>query len=168
MPSRRLLLAFAASLALHAALLGGSAWLAGRHALPPPVTPALLEAVLLRPQAAEPLLKDTLAREAGPPTAAPPPSAGARPGARSERAARRKLAEHLYYPPEAIARGLEGEVRLLLTLAADGRIVDVQVAGSSGHPLLDRAAVRAALAMGVLPGMERPEIILPVVFQLRP
>ena len=31
--------------------------------------------------------------------------------------ARRKLAEHVYYPPEAIRLGLEGEVRLLLTLA---------------------------------------------------
>ncbi len=73
----------------------------------------------------------------------------------------------LFYPPEAVARGIEGEVRLLLTLDAEGAIRDAQVAASSGHKLLDEAAVKAAMAMGRLPETGAREVLLPVVFRLR-
>ncbi|KAB2938107.1 MAG: energy transducer TonB [Rhodocyclaceae bacterium] len=73
----------------------------------------------------------------------------------------------MFYPPEAVSRGLEGEVRVLLTLDAEGGIMDAQVAAGSGHRLLDIAAVQAALAMGSLPGAGVRELILPVVFRLR-
>lgn len=172
MPNRRLLPALAASLALHLALLG--------LGLPPGKvspreTPAMLSARLLPPatvRPAEPLLKDTLA-EAEAPRAAPaqPRPADAksrRPAPRTpEAAAQRKLSEVLFYPPEAVARGLEGEVRLLLTLDGNGTVRDAQVAAGSGHPLLDDAAVRAAFAMGSLPEAGAREVILPVVFRLR-
>ena len=39
------------------------------------------------------------------------------------RRAQAALSEHLFYPPEAIARGLEGDVILLLTLSDSGQIV---------------------------------------------
>lgn len=120
----------------------------------------------------EPLLKNTLAEEDSTKAVqAPPKPAIARsrhPAPRSpEEAAQRKLSEVLFYPPEAVARGLEGEVRLLLTLDGDGAIHDAQVAAGSGHKILDDAAVRAAFAMGRLPEAGAREVILPVVFRLR-
>ncbi len=164
MPSRRLLLAYVASISLHAALLGGVPFVAA----PADTTPAMIEATLRPPPPAEPLLKDTLAEEATPARAAA--SAPARGGMsrKSVAAARRQLAEHVYYPPEAIRLGLEGEVRLLLTLAADGTITDASIAASSGHDLLDQAALRAARALARLAGADRRELLLPVVFSLRP
>ena len=44
---------------------------------------------------------------------------------------------------------------------------DAQVAASSGHKLLDEAAVKAAMAMGRLPETGAREVLLPVVFRLR-
>ncbi len=171
MLNRRLLLALAASLALHLTLLGPGL---PPGKVSPRETPAMLSARLLPPatvRPAEPLLKDTLA-EAEAPRAAPPPqpadAEGRRPAPRTpEAAAQRKLSEVLFYPPEAVARGLEGEVRLLLTLDGNGTIRDAQVAAGSGHPILDEAAVKAAFAMGRLPDAGAREMILPVVFRLR-
>jgi protein TonB len=182
MPSHRLLLAFVASLCIHAALLGGGALFPVRFQKPqrgPSPTPAMIDARLRAPPPVEPLLKDTLTeaeppRPAAAPTTSSPPSPPLpSPGrkttlAKSTVAAQHKLAEHLYYPPEAVAAGIEGEVRLLLTLTADGKVLDAQVARGSGHAILDRAAVRAAFAMGGLPGLDRTELILPVVFRLQP
>ncbi len=165
MPSRRLLLAYVASISLHATLLGGGMLFTPA---PPDAAPAMIEATLHRPPPAEPVLKDTLADDTKP---AKTDTAAAARGAASRKsvmAARRKLAEHVYYPPEAIRLGLEGEVRLLLTLAADGTITDASLAASSGHELLDQAALSAARAMGRLIGADRRELLLPVVFRLRP
>lgn len=172
MPPRRLLFAYVASLFLHTLLLGGSALFDPRRAPPAArgATPAFLEARLSTP--ADAVLKDTLAAADTPRATAPSPLPPTSPtgvaGRKSVAAARRQLAEHLYYPPEAVALGLEGEVRLLLTLAPDGAVIDATVAASSGHALLDQAAVRAARAMGRLIGADRREVILPVTFRLRP
>ena len=57
-------------------------------------------------------------------------------------------------------------MRLLVRLTPDGRVDDVSVAASSGHAILDNAAIKAAYAMGALPGGPR-ELILPVIFQLQ-
>lgn len=168
MPSRRLLLAYVASLSLHALLLGGGTMLDPRRTKPeaPPATPAMLAARLSRTP--DSVLKDTLAEADAPTAPASDASSAGAPGRKSVAAARRQLAEHLYYPPEAIAEGLEGEVRLLLTLATDGTILDATIAASSGHALLDQAALRAARAMGRMVGADRREMILPVTFRLRP
>ena len=170
MPSRRLLLALLASLALHLGLLGLR--LSGEKVSPrnTAISARLLPPATVAP--AEPLLKDTLAEEAAPKAAAAAPkpadAMSRRPAPRTpEEAAQRKLSEVLFYPPEAVARGLEGEVRLLLTLDGDGAIHDAQVAAGSGHKILDDAAVRAAFAMGRLPEAGAREVILPVVFRLR-
>ncbi|MNB73534.1 Gram-negative bacterial tonB protein [compost metagenome] len=45
----------------------------------------------------------------------------------------------------------EGSVELLITLSAEGRVLDVSVDRSSGHPALDRAAREAALKWHVTP-----------------
>ncbi|WIM06357.1 MAG: energy transducer TonB [Candidatus Nitricoxidivorans perseverans] len=158
----RLLSALAVSLLLHAAVLGAMTWRFDRA--PAAATPAMFSATLVHPAGHDPLLKNTLSDGAAAGT--PPPAAGKGKPVPTEEAQRR-LAEHLYYPPEAIARGLEGEVRLLLSLDVAGNVLDAQVASGSGHDLLDRAAVRAAFAMGRLPGADAREAILPVVFRLR-
>ncbi len=169
--SRRFLFALAASLVLHLALLGLGL---PRKKVSPHDTPASISARLLPPATVrpEPLLKDTLADGESGKVAPPPPkpaeATSRRPVPRTpEEAAQRKLSEVLFYPPEAVARGLEGEVRLLLTLDGGGAIRDAQVAAGSGHQILDDAAIKAALAMGSLPGAGARELILPVVFRLR-
>lgn len=173
MPAPRLPLAFAASLLLHAAVLGGGALLKQPRAKPTP-TLTVLEATLRPAEVAEPLIKDTLTKEAPPvpPPQPPKPSKLAdhppNPSGKQIAAATRKLAEHVYYPPEAVTRGIEGEVRLLLTLGEDGAVLDVAVASGSGHAILDQAAMRAAYAMGRVPGTSRREILLPVLFRLSP
>ncbi|HRF05675.1 energy transducer TonB [Accumulibacter sp.] len=176
MPSS-LILALALSLALHASLLLPAAFKRGT-----PPSPPVLQAMLRLPvkQAepnAEPLLKDTLANSEAPPVVKPPPppkvQQAARPKAvakavprREVEAAQRKLSEHLFYPEEAVARGLEGEVRLILTVSDNGRITDVHVGVSSGHAILDKAAERAAWTMGRVNWAYSRELILPVTFRL--
>lgn len=172
--SRRLLLALLVSLLLH----GGMFYPQWRVPVPPPGD--FLEASLRIPERAPPiadqtpLLKNTLPDEKGaaavkPAPPRPPvsrPSEPPRTEKRAVEAAQRKLSQHLYYPPDAVSRGIEGEVRLLLTLADDGSIVEVSVAASSGHLILDRAAVRAAWAIGRVNWASSRELILPVVFRL--
>lgn len=176
--SPRLILALTLSLAVHGSLLvpdllrqrpAAPPRPALRAELRPPPSPAA------EPPAAESLLKNTLDAPQTPPALKPPPppppptpKAAPRPSAKQEtRNAQRKLSEHLFYPPEAIARGIEGEVRLILRLSADGGVESVSVAASSGHAILDNAAVRAAYAMGRLTGANSRELILPVVFRLQ-
>lgn len=173
----RLLTALAFSLALHATVVLPD--LLGRLtvARPAPALRAVLRPPPETPPSetppAEPLLKDTLAPEEAPPKpeSKPKPAAKATtPQAVAKRevqAAQRKLSQHVYYPPEAVARGLEGEVRLIVKLSANGEVDDVSVAASSGHPLLDNAAIKAAYAMGRLTGATSRELILPVIFRLQ-
>lgn len=49
---------------------------------------------------------------------------------------------NLNYPEEARRQNLGGRLRLLVVIAADGRILEAQLLTSSGHKLLDEAAVR--------------------------
>lgn len=48
------------------------------------------------------------------------------------------------YPPDSRRRGEEGVVRLMLSIAADGQVTEAELAASSGHAALDRAALAAA------------------------
>lgn len=82
------------------------------------------------------------------------------------RRAEAELTRHLFYPPEAIALGIEGEVILLLTLTASGQLASVDIARSSGHALLDQAALDAARRIGKLPGTKR-QMLFPVSFRLQ-
>ena len=49
---------------------------------------------------------------------------------------------NINYPSEARARGLSGTLELLVVIDPDGKLKDVQVLASSGHPVLDDGAVR--------------------------
>lgn len=78
-----------------------------------------------------------------------------------------RLSHTLLYPPEALRRGLEGEVVLLLELGEGGRVLEATVASSSGHPLLDEAALRAASRLGsIAPASAGKAILLPVRFRI--
>jgi protein TonB len=170
MPARRFPFALLLSVILHLMAFAAAEWLPALRAGPREPPPAITATLLPAPdRPVESLLKDTLAEAEQKPIDALKQSRQPAPTTRrGPLAAERKLAEHVYYPEEAIARGLEGEVRLLLTLDATGAVVEAQVADGSGHAILDQAAVRAAYAMGRLSGIERREIILPVRFRLRP
>jgi protein TonB len=76
------------------------------------------------------------------------------------------LSKHLFYPPAAVEQGLEGDVVLLLALDENGRILTAEIATSSGHALLDQAALDAARQIGALPGNPR-QTLLPVSFRLQ-
>ena len=177
----RLILALALSFALHGAVLVPD--LVKRLPTTPP-RPAL-QAMLRMPPTPEPpraesLLKNTLDEEVAPKEVEPPPPPKpVEPARKPEpkpvpkntqkrdiQIAQRKLSEQQFYPPEAVARNIEGEVRLIIKLSDRGEVLDVNVAASSGHAILDNAAIRAAYAMGALTGVTSRELILPVIFRL--
>lgn len=155
-------LALLLSLTLHAALIVAPPWLATRRA---PLAPAAIEARLL-PRAlpetmAESVSTEVASAEAHPVLVAPRALQG-----NSLRRAQSALSAHLFYPPEAVAQGLEGDVILLLTLAEGGQLVSATIARGSGHALLDRAALDAVRHIGALPGNPR-QTLFPVNFRLQ-
>ncbi|MBS3934716.1 MAG: TonB family protein [Sulfuritalea sp.] len=158
--------ALAASIALHlAVILPADGWLPRQPAPLPPLSVRLPPTELAHALATQPEIPDR------PPAAVPPPPtlrSGEKPRELEGRAfdtALAALAREEFYPREAIERGLEGRVVLLLTLAADGRVTGIEVASGSGHPILDAAALRAAARIASLPGGRR-QALLPVEFRL--
>jgi protein TonB len=78
-----------------------------------------------------------------------------------------RLSETILFPPEALERGLEGEVTLLVQLGEGGRILHASIASGSGHKILDDAAIRAVLKLGTLgPSSANKSILLPVRFRI--
>ena len=164
-----------ASLLLHVAVL----WPAGRAAPRPLPKPPPLEAHLLAPAlATHPEESEPAPAEVAPPPPPTPPSRAV-PSAptlpkpapprelkgRALGAAMAALTKQDFYPREAIERGLEGDVIALLTLAPDGALEDVGIATSSGHAVLDAAALAAVRRIGRLPAAQR-QVLLPVRFRL--
>jgi periplasmic protein TonB len=78
-----------------------------------------------------------------------------------------QLRRELPYPPEAIERGLQGEALVLLFLDASGNAIAARLESSSGHALLDEAALRAARSLRSLPASAPREALFPVRFRLR-
>lgn len=72
-----------------------------------------------------------------------------------------------FYPAEAIARGLEGEALVLLIIDESGQVVATRLEQSSGHALLDEAALRAARSLKALPADAPRQTVLPVRFRLK-
>jgi protein TonB len=82
------------------------------------------------------------------------------------------LIAHFDYPLLARRRGWEGVVRVGVRVEADGQLTRLRVIGSSGHALLDRAALnslsqvdRLADVISWLQG-RRFDMVLPVRYQL--
>lgn len=78
-----------------------------------------------------------------------------------------QMKRELPYPPEAIERGLQGEAVVLLFLDVSGNAIAARLEASSGHALLDDAAVRAARTLRSLPDSAPREVLFPVRFRLR-
>jgi protein TonB len=72
-----------------------------------------------------------------------------------------------FYPAEAIARGLEGEVLVLIIIDESGKVTAARVEQGSGHGILDDAALRAVRSLRSLPADAPREALLPVRFRLR-
>jgi protein TonB len=72
-----------------------------------------------------------------------------------------------FYPPEAIARGLEGEVLVLIIIDESGRVTAARIEQGSGHRILDDAALHAVRSLRSLPADAPREALLPVRFRLR-
>ena len=173
--------ALALSLALHAALIAFGSKLAAL--LPSIARPAN---ITLQVRLAEPLsvpaAQPELRMREDTPAAAPAAkrltrapaaqSADAPPGVQvlSGEAARRAnehIERELFYPIEAIERGLEGETLVMLFLDASGNAIAARIESSSGHAILDEAAVRAARTLKSLPASAPREALVPVRFRLR-
>ncbi len=112
---------------------------------------------------------------AGPPVAAPPgPTATARVPEGVSQLARPRGGYQVKpsYPASARRLGVEGTTLLRVYVAADGRVTDVQVDQSAGHPDLDQAATDAVRRWSFEPGRRGAEPVgmwvrLPVQFVLR-
>lgn len=174
----RLALALIASVLFHLLPLIGELLAPSAARLPP--SPPLLTAELRPPPAPQAPL---MLPEPPPPEAAEPKPVKSEPvkskpkpeAARSQprswqeevrKQFRQQNERGLYYPAEAIARGLEGEVLVLLVLDEAGHAVAARVEQSSGHPLLDSAALRVARSLRSLPGDAPRETLIPVRFRL--
>lgn len=75
------------------------------------------------------------------------------------------------YPAQARRRGLEGRVLVHATVAVSGECTGAELRRSSGHAILDEAALRAVRAWRFVPAMRdgRPVVAgvdVPIVFRL--
>jgi protein TonB len=175
----RLFLSCLLSLGLHCILLLllYSPW-STRMPLPKTYLPATLrpspglavtsaDTIAAQPVAEPSSANDRERTETSSPDKSPPPRRAPRTLSGSAlRHAQAALSKHLFYPPEAIEQGLEGDVVLLLALDENGRILTAEIATSSGHALLDQAALDAARHIGALPGNPQ-QTLLPVSFRLQ-
>ncbi len=73
----------------------------------------------------------------------------------------------LFYPEDAIRLGLQGEALVLLMLDENGNVLAARIEESSGHELLDQAALQAVRRLRALPSDAPIESLLPVRFRLR-
>ncbi len=64
---------------------------------------------------------------------------------------RERIQAAVVFPPLARMRQLEGVAQVRFEIAADGRPLGIAVTGSTGHSILDRAALAAVAAAAPLP-----------------
>lgn len=175
-----LFLALIASLFLH-----GLPWLINQTppAKPPPPPAPAFSAKLTPPPPAEitalPLPKLILPEPPKPEAASPPPQAEKQkprdkpaPSIKTwDQAVARQLKQlndrKQYYPLEAIQLGLQGEVLVLVIIDENGNITAARVEESSGHRILDEAALRNVRTIRSLPSDAPREALLPLRFTLR-
>ncbi len=163
----------ALSLVLHAAVIAG-----GAQVLMPTPRSALPANAELKVRLREPAVElEVPARLLLPPgsprnasaaaAAVAKPAPVVRLGGEAAASAAEQLQRELPYPPEAIERGLQGEALVLLFLDPAGNAIAARIESSSGHALLDDAALRAARSLRSLPDSAPREVLLPVRFRLR-
>lgn len=76
------------------------------------------------------------------------------------------------YPTLARRRGWEGTVQLSVLVLENGRVGNISVAKSSGHPILDEAALKAVARYQFVPGLQGNKTVsmrvqVPVHFRLQ-
>jgi protein TonB len=76
-----------------------------------------------------------------------------------------------YYPPMAVQRGLQGTVKLRIQVLADGRAAEIQIKESSGHEVLDRAALEQVREWRFLPARRGDQaitswVVVPIKFRI--
>ncbi|MDD2702386.1 MAG: TonB family protein [Candidatus Omnitrophica bacterium] len=82
-----------------------------------------------------------------------------------------KINSYSIYPPEAREKGWEGVVKVKFTIADDGRVKAMEIAESSGYPLLDAAAMMAIKDASPYPfpeaftGKSDFEVVIPVNYK---
>ncbi len=82
-----------------------------------------------------------------------------------------KIYSQLIYPPKAAVQNLEGIVKIKLLLSKDGRIKNIDIAQSSGYPLLDAAAILSARNASPLPipqgynSSKDLQVIVPITYK---
>lgn len=172
-----LFLALIASLFLH-----GLPWLINQTppAKPPPPPPAL-SAKLVPPPPPKIIAPppELILPEPPKPEAASPPPQAEKQKLRDKPAPSMKtwdqaVAQQLkqlndrkqYYPLEAIKLGLQGEVLVLVIIDENGNITAARVEESSGHHMLDEAALRNVRTIRSLPSDAPREALLPLRFRL--
>lgn len=109
------------------------------EAVPPLPTPAPMPVVEVPPPAPKPVVQP------------PPQPASAVPAPRNNPAAegayqakaRSMIERNKHYPDDALQMGMTGSVVLVYVIDRDGRLVRADIERSSGHSLLDQAALRA-------------------------
>lgn len=79
-----------------------------------------------------------------------------------------EFSRYFRYPPRALRKQLEGKVILSFRLDSTGTIQSIVVAKSSGHGILDRAAIKSLSKIAPLTGSPRSGISfeLPVIYRI--
>jgi len=83
-----------------------------------------------------------------------------------------RLRFNRYYPRSAIRRGWEGRVELSVQIDSRGQIGTIRILQSSGHSLLDQAAIQSIEGLARLPeadillDQQAVEITVPVIYRL--
>jgi len=149
------------------------------QAMPAPRPPPLQATLQLPPPTPSFILPETTTAKRAPPAAekslpaprqtprqsTPKPTRTWTSAIREQFAQQQKTGQ--FYPEEAIRLGLEGEAQVLMMLDSEGNVVAARVEASSGHELLDRAALAAVRRLRTLPADAPQEAVLPVRFRLR-
>jgi len=82
------------------------------------------------------------------------------------------IAYNYRYPRLAVRNAWEGRVKLGLRVQANGKLTDIHVINSSGHRVLDNAAVKSVRHVATLPEAsdwlqgQTIDVILPVIYKL--
>jgi len=85
----------------------------------------------------------------------------------------RALRASFQYPLIAQRQGWQGEVRIALTIRADGLLDNIRVSRSSGYPVLDDAAMESVRRIRAIPQAivaldgKTIDLVLPVRYELR-
>lgn len=79
-----------------------------------------------------------------------------------------EFSRHFRYPPRALRKQLEGKVILSFRLDSTGTIQSVVIAKSSGHGILDRAAIKSLSRIAPLTGSPKSGLSfeLPVIYRI--